>query len=98
MNDDHVADMMYPAMRNRAMARKLASHRALNVREMMVPTDELGRGVYALDRYVDGVDYCDAEKELWIWSIGRRRHDGRIFASTDTRFYQNPDYECLWLR
>ena len=45
-----------------------------------------------------GVDFCVASREAWIWSIGKRRSDGAVLASTDARFYQHPDFECLWLR
>lgn len=43
-------------------------------------------------------DYCDTKNVRWIWSIGRRKSDGVILASTGTEFYQNPDFKCLWLR
>jgi len=46
----------------------------------------------------DGVDYCNAKTEQWIWSIGRRYSDGLILASTRTEYYQNDKFECLWLR
>jgi hypothetical protein len=48
--------------------------------------------------FVDGVDYCVAAEDAWIWSIGRRKADGVILASTTGKFYQNPDFECIWLR
>jgi hypothetical protein len=53
---------------------------------------------YVVETYVDGVDYCDAKTEAWIWSIGRRLSDGVILASTQADLYQNPAFECLWLR
>lgn len=53
---------------------------------------------YILNAYFDGADYCDSATEQWIWSIGQRKSDGVILASTGTEFYQNPDFECLWLR
>jgi len=54
---------------------------------------------YILDKFVDDEsDYCDASKTAWIWSIGRRRSDGVILASTSCDLYQNPAFECLWLR
>lgn len=53
---------------------------------------------YVLARVVAGVDYCDAGKTAWIWSIGKRLSDGVILASTKADLYQNPDFECLWLR
>jgi hypothetical protein len=57
-----------------------------------------GPGVFVLTRYVDGVDYCDAANDQWIWSIGKDVDTGEIVAATDTRFYQHPQYVCLWLR
>lgn len=53
---------------------------------------------YVLDSFVDGADYCDLEKTTWIWSIGRRKADGVILASTSSDLYQNAEFECLWLR
>lgn len=55
---------------------------------------------YILDRFEDGMDYCDAKLEQWVWSIGKRRSDGVILASTSQQceFYMNPDFECLFLR
>jgi hypothetical protein len=58
----------------------------------------LDDGAYVLQRYVDNVDYCDSVTEQWIWSIGKHRLSGRILAATDARYYENPNYECLWLR
>jgi hypothetical protein len=83
------------SMANQAMANKLIKGKALDVRTV---GHEVEPGVYQLRGYVDDVDYCDAEKEQWIWSIGKRLSDGVILASTDARFYENPDYKCLWLR
>lgn len=44
------------------------------------------------------MDYCDYKAERWIWSIGRRKSDGTILASFTPDLYQNPNFECLWLR
>lgn len=97
----------YPTLRNRAMARKLVQGRALDVRTMMLQVEPAtathrwwpdGALIFTLREYVDNKDYCDVETERWIWSIGRCLLDGRILASTDLRFYENPDFECLWLR
>jgi hypothetical protein len=57
-------------------------------------------GDYILNdnQFVDGSDYCDAKKEAWIWSIGQHVKTGQILASTAAYFYQNPNYNCLWLR
>jgi hypothetical protein len=77
----------------------------------------------------DDVDFCDAETEEWIWSIGRQYSRcalkqahagpcyqiatsapnpllgecaivpvGPIHASGSAKFYQNDQYECLFLR
>jgi hypothetical protein len=48
--------------------------------------------------FKEGFDYCDAKNERWIWSIGRRLSDGTVLASLTDEFYQNAEYECLWLR
>jgi len=97
--DQQLAAELIAKMRNKAMANKLLKGKALDVR---AEGRENGPGLYELRRFVDGVDYCDAQREAWIWSIGRRRSDGAIFAATDTRFYSGRpnegDYECLWLR
>lgn len=45
-----------------------------------------------------GLDFCNKQTERWIWSIGRNNQTNQVLASEDTRFYQNGDYECLWLR
>lgn len=82
-------------MRNKAMQRKLEKGQALDVR---VIGKELDPGkVYRLYDYIDDVDYCDAKRELWIWSIGKNPH-GEIYAATDARYYQAEGWECLWLR
>jgi hypothetical protein len=80
-------------MRNNAMRQKLTAHEAIDVSDF--PKKE---GVYVLPHFTEGKDYCDAQTEQWIWSIGRNLKDGTILASTDSRFYQNPEFECLWLR
>lgn len=44
------------------------------------------------------VDYCDFKLQRWVWSIGRHKQTGNIYASLDTTFYQNSDFDCVWLR
>jgi hypothetical protein len=83
-----------PAMQNKAMERKLQNGDAVDVSGFARDKD----GNYVLPDYADGIDYADKKREAWIWSIGRRRSDGVILASTDSRFYQNDAFECLWLR
>ncbi len=95
-------------MLNKAMERKLKARECLDVKKegALRKPEELpkswhhgdGGNVYELLRFVEGVDYCDGELELWIWSIGRETATGRIYASTDTRFYQADGFDCLFLR
>ena len=82
-------------MENLAMQRKLQEGIALSV---LTEGVELPSGMYELRRFVQDVDYCDPKKERWIWSIGRRFSDGKILAATDARFYNNPNFDCLFLR
>lgn len=83
-----------PPVMNKRMAEKLAGGEAVDVSEC-ARTPE---GDYILEKFIDDVDYCDKEREAWIWSIGKNIQTGQIIASTTGRFYQNPLYECLWLR
>lgn len=81
-------------MRNRSMESAYLSGLALDVSGCKREGD-----AYVLTQPpVDGHDYCDVKTERWIWSIGRRLKDGVILAALDGRFYQNEEYECLWLR
>lgn len=80
---------------NLAMERKLEKGEAVDVTKA---GERIAPGVWRLREFVDNVDYCDAEREEWIWSIGRNLATGDIVAATDTRFYLNDEWECLWLR
>jgi hypothetical protein len=82
-------------MNNLAMANKLKTGECLDVLKEGV---EVVPGLYKLARFVDDVDYCDATREWWIWSIGQHKETGEIFASTNTQFYQEDNYTCLFLR
>ncbi len=81
-------------MPNLAMKRKLESGECRDVSRCARTPD----GDYVLEHFEEEVDYANAETEEWIWSIGRDRATGQILASHSTRFYQNPAYECVWLR
>ena len=85
-------------MINRAMERKLEAHLAIDVSGC----ERTATGDYLLREFVDGVDYCDAQSEEWIWSIGKllrplpsvmanneRRElaAGTFLASTTARYY-----------
>ena len=82
-------------MGNLSMWRKLIDKMALDVR---AEGHEVMPGVFRLARFVEDVDYCDGLGERWVWSIGRRLEDGAIFASVGTEFYQNPEFDCIFLR
>lgn len=78
---------------NLAMKRKIATRDAIDVSGFPREGE-----FYIIQNFQDGVDYCDLKRAEWIWSIGRRKSDGVVLASTNSRFYQNPLFECLWLR
>lgn len=82
-------------MQNKSMEHALRAGQALSV---LVEGRKIDDGLYELRRFVDGKDYCDPQREWWIWSVGRHVFDGRIMAATDVRFYQDPNWECLFLR
>ena len=83
-------------MRNVRMEERLASGECLDVGELGRPNAYASE--YTLDAYVDGKDYCERRTERWVWSIGKHMVTGEIRAAFDARFYQNPEWECLWLR
>lgn len=82
-------------MNNLAMQRAIDDGDALDVQHIGT---EVEPGVFELRSFEDAVDYCDSDNERWIWSIGRELTTGRVLAAYDTRFYQHPDFTCLWLR
>lgn len=85
-------------MTNRRMAEKIDRGEAISLHGC----DRTLEGDYIVPpnlwRDGDGTDYCDRDSEQWIWSIGRHHVTGQIVASTGTKYYENPDYECLFLR
>jgi hypothetical protein len=81
------------AQLNRAMRRKLDEDKCIDVTGC-----ERDGNFYVLTAVVEGKDYCDTRRNAWVWSIGRRRSDGKILASLRTDLYEHPDFECLWLR
>lgn len=87
--------MSHEKVQNRPMREGLQKGTTVDVSRWL---QEDGTYVIPHDDYDDGKDYCNAGEEAWIWSIGRCRATGVIRAAHDARYYQNPDYECLWLR
>lgn len=84
----------YSNMQNKAMARKLRAGQAIDVSGNL-KTEE---GYYILDDFFDEKDYCNSQTEEWIWSIGISYQTGQVHASDASVFYQNENYECLYLR
>lgn len=93
---------------NFAMKRAVDAGEAVDVGAFGVQTttpDPLIRGTVELtneltvEEICDGeLDFCDLGSGRWIWSIGQREADGRVFAAFDARFYQRAGFVCLWLR
>lgn len=101
-------------MDNKAMERKLRSGECLAVDKIGWKVDDLPlnginytrlHGVvyelpmsYIVRLETGNYDLCIVETESWIWSVGVRESDGRVFASTSAEFYEQPGYKCIWLR
>lgn len=96
----------YFGMLNRAMRDKLERGECVDVSRCAIYTNDetpdIAHGAYVIppDVWQEDVDYCNADIETWIWSIGRRQGDGMIFAAHDVRFYQAEakGFACLFLR
>ena len=84
----------HATIRNTWMKNALRSGDAVDVRMMGV---EVEPGVFRLTEFIPDVTYVDGEDEAFIQSIGKDNESGEILAATDGRFYQNDDYECVYL-
>jgi hypothetical protein len=100
------------ALRNQAMARKIAKRECVDISDCA----RTAGGDYVLKTFVDGIDYCDASREAWIWSIGKllrplpsvmadgsriTLQPGTFLASTTSRMYTagvSEAIECVFLR
>ena len=82
--------------RNVAMRRKVNSGEAVDVGGYII--DAAGHYLLPPGVFVEGKDYCDMKNDVWIWSIGRHRKSGIVTASPTGDLYNNPAFECLWLR
>ena len=82
------------------MEEELRKGECLDVNVIGVPLEGFEGVVWELKRgtFKDNKNYCDAKGEQWIWSIGQRVLDARVFAAIDTRFYGNEMFACLWLK
>lgn len=82
---------------NYPMAEKLDSGEAIDVTMVGDPVPGFP-GVWVMEDFLDDMDYCDGLNGYWIFSIGKHRSTGKYYAAIDNRFYQNPMFECVWLR
>jgi hypothetical protein len=82
---------------NKAKQRKLESGEALDVNFVGAPIVGWPRH-YKLQTFEEGMDYCDARGENWIWSIARREGTNDIVASFDSDMYLREGWICLFLR
>lgn len=79
------------------MQEKLKNGEALDVTVIGSPV-EGQPGVWKLESYLEGLDYCDGNSETWIYSIGFDPKTNEFFAASDYRFVENPAFVCVWLR
>lgn len=86
-------------MMNLAMKEALEKKEAVDLNKVAVALSGGALdGCWRLERLHGDVDYCDPSTERWVGSIGRHNISGELHAAPDARFYQHPDYECVWLR
>lgn len=96
-------------MQNQAMRRKLQKNEAVDVSKC----ERTITGDYILPTFQSDKDYCNAETEQWIWSVGcltvdlpsvmfngerRTLSKGTYLAAESAKWYQNSVCECVWLR
>lgn len=81
-------------MMNLAMENKIKKAEALD----LSGCERTEEGDYIMESDPGDFDLCDAKAERWIWSVGKNKETGQIVASLGTKFYQNPAYDCIWLR
>jgi len=85
----------WKVMTNLAMRDMLMKGEAIDVSQFDRTRPE---GFYVLPDFNGDKDYCDAQRELWIMSIGQHKKTRQILASPTTVLFRHPDYECLFLR
>lgn len=84
----------YQGIKNTWMKNHLLYGDIIDVRQVGVETEP---GVFKLNSFIPGIQYVDPEEEKFIFSIGKDKESGEIFAAYDTRFYGDDDYETLYL-
>ena len=86
----------YDGMENRAMRDKLERGECIDLSKCTRTPN--GWYIIPPDVWQEDIDYCNAQSEAWIRSIGKDRATGIIYASQGADLYQNDSYECIWLR
>lgn len=94
MTAKHSRPRVFTRLFNRAMQSALNRGECVDVSGC--PFDQATG--YTLPEFTEGVDYCDAEREAWIWSVAREDETGVIYASTGIDYYQRQGFTCLFLR
>lgn len=85
----------YGGVKNPWLRKALRDGRVIDVRQSGT---EVEPGVFRIEKFYPGVDYYDSRREAPIFSIGKDVASGEIFAAHDLRFYDDPDYECLYVK
>lgn len=83
-------------MPNYAMQRKLSEKEAIDLSKWL--TDA---GTYSFPEYVfvEGKDYCDAKREVWIWYVWAPKNGAGNYIASAEFGAKNPDgFHCVWCR
>jgi hypothetical protein len=88
-------DYDFSRVKNPIVRKNLSSGNLIDVNDIGY---EVENGVFKLNRFVKDANYFDSKNNKNIFSIGKSLSTGEIFASHDTRYYNNDDYDTLYLR
>jgi len=84
------------SMINKSMEEMLKTGEALDLSKY--PKNQEGDAILPPTLNIEGMELCYADTERWVWSVGRNPKTGEVLASTSSKFYEDPSFECLWLR
>lgn len=85
-------------MINKSMELMLGLHECLDLAALGAVQVRPGVWEMLPGTFQEGVDYCHAPTEQWIWSIGTEKTTGKTYAGTTAEFYEDSRYTCIWLR
>lgn len=77
------------------MRQEMPTQRVIDVRRAGF---QIVEGVFRLQRYVPDAVYVDAINNRQVGSIGRNVFDNRIEAAIDSRYSNDPNWDCLFSR